>query len=76
MLKEKNWRFGYTRHFVNNMLMSAKSEQNALKIAQAGLEAMYNEFDFVYANGSSCKFEEALKKVRNLLALLVPKYKY
>jgi len=60
--KEKNWRFGYNKHIVNNLLVSAKSEQAALKIAQAGIDAMYKTFDFIAADGSTLKFEEALKK--------------
>lgn len=60
--KEKNWRFGYNKHIVNNLLVSARSEAAALKIAQAGIDAMYKSFDFISADGASCKFGDALEK--------------
>jgi hypothetical protein len=63
--KEKNWRFGYSKHLVNNMMLSAKSEETALKIAQAGVDAMYSNFDFISQDGTSVKFGEALKKGKN-----------
>ena len=47
------------------LLAAAKSEEAALKIAQAGIDAMYKTFDFIAADGSSLKFDEALKKVND-----------
>jgi hypothetical protein len=60
--KEKSWRFAYNKHLVTNCITAAKSEQKALSIAQAGLDAMYKSFDFVGADGKAVKFDEALKK--------------
>ena len=31
-LKEKNWRFGYTKHFVENVAVSLKTPAMALKV--------------------------------------------
>jgi very-long-chain (3R)-3-hydroxyacyl-CoA dehydratase len=69
--KEKNWRFGYNKHIVNNLLAAAKSEAAALKIAQAGIDAMYKNFDFIAADGTSLKFEEALKKVGDSISISI-----
>ena len=38
ILKERNWRFGYVKHFVSMVEEQCTSPQNALKIVQAGLE--------------------------------------
>jgi hypothetical protein len=31
-LKERNWRFGYTKHFVQNVAISLKTPEAALKV--------------------------------------------
>eukprot|EP00288_Rhodomonas_lens_P018100 CAMPEP_0177706440 /NCGR_PEP_ID=MMETSP0484_2-20121128/9227_1 /TAXON_ID=354590 /ORGANISM="Rhodomonas lens, Strain RHODO" /LENGTH=770 /DNA_ID=CAMNT_0019217903 /DNA_START=71 /DNA_END=2383 /DNA_ORIENTATION=+ len=61
--KEKNWRFGYIKHVVDHLVTCAKSEKAALTIAQAGLDCMYNSFDFITEEGKTLKFGEALKTI-------------
>merc|ERR1719245_347142 len=36
--RERNWRFGYQKHVMNNVVLSCKSKKNALEIANAGLK--------------------------------------
>lgn len=36
VLKERNWRFGYVKHFKNMVEEQMKSPENALKVAEAG----------------------------------------
>lgn len=47
VLKEKNWRFGYVKHFKNMVEEQMKSPENALKVAEAGLAKAYETFQFV-----------------------------
>ena len=44
------------------MLASAQSPESAIKVAKAGIDAMYKSFEFIGPDGSSMKFEEALKQ--------------
>ena len=44
------------------MLASAQSPEAALKVAKAGIDAMYKSFEFIGPDGSTMKFEEALKQ--------------
>lgn len=63
ILKEKNWRFGYIKHFVGMVEEQMKSEENALAIAEAGLKKAYEIFEFIPADGSaSTSFGEAMSK--------------
>lgn len=41
---EKNWRWGYAKHFVANAALSAQSPEAALAIARAGLQKAKAEF--------------------------------
>jgi len=61
--KEKNWRFGYVDHFVDHLALCAKSEKNTLAMAQAGLDYLYESFDFVTDDGKSMKMKEALQTI-------------
>jgi len=63
--KEKNWRFGYNKHVMKSMVLGAKSEEAALKIAKAGLDKMYAEFDFIKEDGSTIKLVEAAKNKKH-----------
>ncbi|GMH63005.1 hypothetical protein TL16_g03606, partial [Triparma laevis f. inornata] len=60
VLKERNWRFGYTKHFLKMVELQCKSPEAALAIAEAGLEQMHSSFEFINPDGSSCSFEEAM----------------
>ena len=35
--KERNWRFGYARHFVKNVIVCARSRKACLQVARQGL---------------------------------------
>lgn len=59
VLKEKNWRFGYVKHFVNMVEQQMKSPDNALKVAEAGLAKAYETFQFVDGDKTT-SFAEAM----------------
>lgn len=59
VLKERNWRFGYAKHVVENTKLSTNSKQDALTIARAGLDYCYNNFRFV-RNGQESNLKDAL----------------
>ena len=52
VLKERNWRFGYVKHFVGMVEEQMKSPENALKVAEAGLSKAYELFEFISKDGS------------------------
>ena len=54
----------YARHIVEHLRTAAKSEANALKMAQAGLDKMYEVFDVVAEDGSSMKLRDALVRTK------------
>ena len=43
--RERNWRFGYSKHVVANTEFSAKSTKTCLRVARAGLEYLHNTFE-------------------------------
>lgn len=47
VVDEKKWRFKYKKHFVKMVEVGCKSPDAALAIANAGLDYMYDNFDFV-----------------------------
>ena len=47
VMKERNWRFGYGKHFIENVRISLRTPETALKVAQTGLDYMHNQFEFV-----------------------------
>ncbi len=47
VLREKNWRKEYRDYFVNMTALSLESAENAHTIARAGLDAVYDSFEFV-----------------------------
>lgn len=44
---EKNWRWGYDKHFVKMVKLGCAGSDDALKIAQAGLKYAHDTFEFV-----------------------------
>mmetsp|Transcript_15414 Transcript_15414/g.36423 ORF Transcript_15414/g.36423 Transcript_15414/m.36423 type:complete len:527 (-) Transcript_15414:136-1716(-) len=50
---ERNWRYGYTKHVVRQVQLSAQSKDKAVKVARAGLEYLHNNFQFVGLDGKS-----------------------
>jgi len=61
ILKLKNWRFGYVKHFMGMVEEQCRSPESALAVAKAGLAKAYEIFEFVAPDGTSCSFEEAMK---------------
>jgi len=62
---EKKWRDKYTDHVCKSALLGAVSNKNAVAIAQAGLQEMYDTFDFYKENGKVIKFKEALADTKS-----------
>lgn len=60
VLKERNWRFGYVKHFAIMVEEQMKSPENALKIAEAGLAKAYELFEFVDGDKTT-SFGDAMK---------------
>jgi hypothetical protein len=60
VLKERNWRFGYVKHFITMVEEQMKSPENALKVAEAGLAKAYELFEFVDGDNTT-SFGEAMK---------------
>jgi len=62
VMKEKNWRFGYVKHFVGMVEEQMKSPDNALAVAEAGLKKAYEIFEYITPDGNTCSFTDAMKK--------------
>jgi len=61
VMKERNWRFGYVKHFINMVEEQMKSPENALKVAEAGLAKAYEIFQFVDSDSNkTTSFAEAM----------------
>lgn len=60
VLKERNWRFGYVKHWIKMVEEQCKTPEAALAVAQAGLNKAYEVFEFVDSNGKSSSFAEAM----------------
>jgi len=52
--KERNWRFGYNKHFTNLVKVSATSPAAAIGAAGAGIAHMHSTFEFVEPGTSDC----------------------
>jgi len=52
--KERNWRFGYNKHFTNLVKVSATSPAAAVGAAEAGIAHMHSTFEFVEPGTSDC----------------------
>eukprot|EP01119_Soliformovum_irregulare_P020203 TRINITY_DN6509_c0_g3_i1.p1 TRINITY_DN6509_c0_g3~~TRINITY_DN6509_c0_g3_i1.p1 ORF type:complete len:527 (-),score=168.14 TRINITY_DN6509_c0_g3_i1:62-1642(-) len=60
---ERNWRYGYVKHILKHVETSLKNPEAALKEAQAGLDWMYQNFEFV-RDGQTQKFADAVKNIK------------
>ena len=59
--KEKKWRFGYVKHLVNMVEAQCKSPEDALKVANAGINKAYMSFQFISKDGkTTTSFAEAM----------------
>ena len=55
---EKNWRYNYPQYYVENVKRSLQSPEEALRIAEAGLEEVHRSFQFV-REGKAYSFASA-----------------
>lgn len=53
VMNEKKWRFGYVKHLINMVEAQCKSPEDALKVANAGLNKAYTSFQFVSKDGKT-----------------------
>jgi hypothetical protein len=61
VLKEKKWRFNYVKHLINMVEAQCKSPEDALKVANAGLDKAYSMFQFISKDGkTTTSFAEAM----------------
>ena len=65
IMKLRNWRFGYVKHFMGMVEEQCKSPEAALAVAKAGLEKAYEIFEFVAPDGTTCSFGEAMAAKNN-----------
>ena len=59
---ERGWRFKYRKHFVKSVEVSARSPDAALKVAAAGLDYMYDKFEFI-RDGKKYALRDALSQI-------------
>ena len=59
IVREKNWRKNYIKHVAPITTLAIQSGENALKIANAGLEAVYQNFEF-HRNGKVTSLTNAM----------------
>jgi len=57
---EKNWRHGYVKHVIKHVELSLTDGDRCVKAAQSGLDAFYDEFQFI-RDGNSMKLSDAMK---------------
>lgn len=62
MLNEKKWRKTYTRHAYNHVVTCLESKDAAVACAQAGLDWMHHNFDFV-KDGEEMSLAQAMTNV-------------
>lgn len=67
VVDEKKWRFKYKKHFVKMVEVGCKSPDAALSIAHAGLDYMYDNFDFV-RDGKTHTLRAALEEIKGTFA--------
>jgi hypothetical protein len=60
---ERSWRFKYRKHFVKSVEVSARSPDAALKVAAAGLDYMYDKFEFI-RDGKTYVLRDALSQIK------------
>jgi len=63
IMEEKNWRFNYAKFLLRHVEKSLYTPEAALAAANAGLDRLHDDFDFV-REGKVYKFSEAMKKFK------------
>eukprot|EP01028_Stygiella_incarcerata_P013333 TRINITY_DN82173_c0_g1_i1.p1 TRINITY_DN82173_c0_g1~~TRINITY_DN82173_c0_g1_i1.p1 ORF type:complete len:553 (+),score=166.48 TRINITY_DN82173_c0_g1_i1:185-1843(+) len=71
--KEKNWRFGYTKHIIRNVQESLRSPQAAIKIARSGLDYVHASFEFATQDGSIMPISEAMRSIKGSFETIIIK---
>ena len=66
IMKNKKWRFDYWKHLKALVEEQCTSPENALKIAQAGMDKAYELFEFVAPDGSAMSFKEAMAQPKDV----------
>lgn len=61
-LKERSWRFKYTRHIEQMVRLAVRSKEAALGNAKAGLDWIYDNFEFIPKNGKPVNFRKAMNQ--------------
>jgi hypothetical protein len=61
--KEKNWRWGYIKHVVEHTQLCCKSADTCVKIADAGLKHLYDNFELI-RDDKVIKLSEASDKIK------------
>ena len=51
--KEKNWRYGYNKHFKKHVVLGCDTPAAALAGAKAGLDYVYDNFEFIAKEGDA-----------------------
>ena len=63
---EKKWRFKYVKHLTNMVEAQCKSPEDALKVANAGLNKAYTMFQFISKDGkTTTSFASAMSAVND-----------
>jgi hypothetical protein len=62
--REKNWRFGYNKHYMTLVRLGCESPAAALGSARAGLGWMYDNMQFITASGEAGAFREVVGKAK------------
>ena len=61
--KEKNWRYGYVKHVVDQTELCCKSADVCVKVADAGLKHLYESFELIRGD-TVIKLSEAPSKIK------------
>eukprot|EP01127_Copromyxa_protea_P001410 TRINITY_DN11410_c0_g1_i1.p1 TRINITY_DN11410_c0_g1~~TRINITY_DN11410_c0_g1_i1.p1 ORF type:complete len:725 (-),score=176.21 TRINITY_DN11410_c0_g1_i1:99-2273(-) len=63
--RERNWRFKYNRYALEHAKICAKADtKKCVQIAQAGLDYLHNNFEFI-RDGKSMKLSEAMANIKD-----------
>ena len=62
--KEKNWRFGYGKHILEQVRMCSQSGADCVKIADAGLKHLHENFELIRGD-KTMKLSEAAGTIRD-----------
>jgi len=64
VLREKKWRYGYGKHIQDNLTICTRNPAAAYKVCNAGLDKVYDTFEFIQPDGQVFKFKDAISNVK------------